>query len=98
VTRTLQEKNEPNKYSSFFTGEVAKHVCSVIEELNSKIKNAGDSANTSLWHDDRPILHVPLFLALSQDDTDITKKSNRSACPILLDILNFCDKEDDAGR
>ena len=94
-----EELENPGVYTSIFTGRVAKHILRVIEQMNIKEAKERYTSNNdeSMQFKGYPLLHVPLFIAITQDDAELHSKSKRSACPILMDILNIPRSEDDVG-
>ena len=82
---TLQ-RGSSQKITNIFTGKFGRHVDKVMKRLNKR-----DRANI---YDGIPLRRVPLYIVPTEDDTNLSEKSNNSACPILIDFLNFVDNKE----
>ena len=80
-----EEEKKDKKITKMFTSNLAEHIFKVLDIINERDTN-------NIVHGKR-IVHVPLFLAVTQDDTRLSGNGAEEGCPLLIQPLQFPDED-----
>ena len=77
-----EQKQGDRRYGSFLSATIAKDIQQVFRCQNKQ--RAQNSPR-----------HVPIYLSISEDGTNLDHKGKTTCCPLLLEILNDLDGDDE---